>query len=337
MKKIAIIGGGVIGMSVAAELAEQAQVTLFDPNPGGGASHGSSRIFRHGHDDSHLVALSRRASMLWSEWEKQAGRELIHRGGLITLGSAAQPRRDLLAEAEVTHRWRNVGKIHSIGLGFDSALWEPGAGVIWSEQVMSTLRDRLAQGDIEMVAEHVFEVNEKNGRGRVWARSGPRDFDRVLLLAGPGLFELLYDWSYHEAMIDLSQGLRLEFPVQPGTRPVESFVDRDAGLYGLPCTGFRRYAVGTSGDSLENLSATIISYVNRRLAHLDPKPENTSVCTAVEVEGQGDRWALHDQGPVMAFVGGNLFKWAPLLGEELAALALGRDPDPRFLQACLYR
>ena len=337
MKKIAIVGGGVIGMSVASKLAHSAQVTIFDPTPGGGASHGNSRIFRQGHDHPCLVDLSRRANFLWREWEKETGRELMHRGGLITLGQAASARRDLLADAEITHRWHNVGKIHSIGLGFDSALWEPAAGVIWSEKVIFELRDSLDKTNVEMVPEHVFEVGENNGRGRVWARSGPRDFDRVVMLAGPGLFDILYDWSYHEGMIGLSEGLRLEFPVQPGLRPVESFIDRDAGIYGLPCPGFRRYAVGASGDSFENLQSKIVSYVNLRLAHLDPEPEKTSVCTAVDIGGEGDTWALLDQGPLLAFAGGNLFKWAPLLGEELASLALSGEADPRFIEACSDR
>jgi hypothetical protein len=43
------------------------------------------------------------------------------------------------------------------------------------------------------------------------------------------------------------------------------------------------------------------------------------------LDAGGDGWQLIRRGAVIAFMGGNLMKFGPLIGERLARTALGED------------
>ncbi|RRQ29380.1 FAD-dependent oxidoreductase [Rhodococcus sp. Eu-32] len=135
--KVVVVGGGVIGTASAWILARRGhQVTLleqFEPGHKNGASHGSSRIFRHAYADDFYVSLASRAHTLWRELENSTGTELLTLTGAVDHGLPAtvSPRADALARAglaaEVLHphearrRWP--------GLAFDTTvLHHPDAG-----------------------------------------------------------------------------------------------------------------------------------------------------------------------------------------------------------------
>ena len=63
--RVAVVGGGVMGSAAAWALTRRgARVVLFEqfgPGHRRGASHGSSRIFRHGYAEPSYVALAARA------------------------------------------------------------------------------------------------------------------------------------------------------------------------------------------------------------------------------------------------------------------------------------
>ena len=85
---IAIVGAGVVGLSVTHALRERGvDVTCFDHGePGQGQSAGSSRVFRHHVGTPELAALAVESRSAWQDWSERAGEPLLRQDGWVRLG-----------------------------------------------------------------------------------------------------------------------------------------------------------------------------------------------------------------------------------------------------------
>lgn len=87
--KIAVVGLGIAGLSIAARLAlaghDVSGFEQFEPMHARGSSHGDTRIMRLTPGEGELyVRLARRAAPMWRTWEGFAGQPLIEwTGGLM--------------------------------------------------------------------------------------------------------------------------------------------------------------------------------------------------------------------------------------------------------------
>ncbi len=92
--KIAVIGGGVMGLSIACAVQSHAPtdaVTLFDRFPLDhvfGSSHGRSRIVRISYPDPFYAGIMVEAMPMWREWQAQAAQQFLFETGLLYFGAS---------------------------------------------------------------------------------------------------------------------------------------------------------------------------------------------------------------------------------------------------------
>ena len=91
--RVLVIGGGLVGAASAWRLAAPGhRVTMLEQFALGhqhGASHGSSRIFRHAYADPTYVELAARALQGWRRLERITGLEILERTGAVDHGDPA--------------------------------------------------------------------------------------------------------------------------------------------------------------------------------------------------------------------------------------------------------
>lgn len=337
------MGAGIVGLAAAHALARRGVDVLCVERgrPGAGQSAGETRIFRHLHEDDALVALACEARAAWRGWEDELGLALTGPDGVLVgcddpHGVAARLTA-LGAPAEVIGPDEQRAR-HGVfaGLPGDAVLDVDGTALHARATVsalVSRLQDRVAHADVLGVAP-----------GAVVTSEGLVRCERVVLCAGvetPGLAAA----CGIELEVDVACHVRGAFTVREPGVPLIAMMERTAAfgtpLYGIPFPGGALYGAGLSGSTLddplppgvtalpagidlgERLRA-IEELVARALPGVEPQAERARVCLVTTLRGRGpDEFGLFGDGPVWAFAGHNVYKFAPLLGEAIADVATG--------------
>jgi sarcosine oxidase len=344
---IGIVGAGVIGLSAAAALTRRgASVTVYERGvPGNGQSGGDSRIFRHSHDDPRLIALARRSLAGWRAWEERAGRELVTREGVISLGDGIGERRASLEEHGVATRLIDAdearGALPILAPRGDAAvLLDEDGGVIRTRAAIEMLHAAVAD---RIVLDEVLSVRP-SATGAVEVRRGDATAEhaQVLVCAGIGTAGLAHGVGI-EIPVHAALHVRLAFAVDgPAPARLACLLDPsgEAGehAYGDPLPGNGAYAVGVAEadvhpdgglvdpDGLAAAAQRTVRYARAMLPGLDPSSPQARHCWTTELEWGADGFALWSDGGAHFLAGMNLFKHAPTVGEALAAVALGEAP-----------
>ena len=334
--RIAVVGAGVVGMSTAAALVRGGEdVVVFEASGAvmGERSAGSSRIFRLAHTAPELVRYAQRARVAFDAWSGRAGSPTLDASGCVVSGADAADRARAMAEAGAKHDLVEVpdGTLGLPARSLDGpALVDPAGGIVDVDAVR-----RLLTADAGAVVRHeqVRSIDE----GTVSTPDGIHAADAVVLAAGADTPALAAP-----AGIDLPRALehhvRFTFAL-PDDRPVPAWIDQPAR--GAPTyqhrTGPGRWSVGATlpselvawengREAAEAASETALTeYAAERLT-VDPAVVDRLYCT--HAPGTGDGIVFRRSGPVLAVYGENLMKFAPVLGETLAAAARDGSTPP---------
>jgi len=332
-----VVGGGVVGLSTAAALVRAGEdVVCFESASAvmTERSAGSSRIFRLAHTAPELVRYARDARTGFDAWSARVGTATLDSSGCVVTGTDAADRARAMAEAGADHDLVDAAPA-TLGLPARSpagpALVDRAGGVVDVDAVRRLL---LAEAGHVVRYEPVRHIDE----GTVSTPDGIHAADAVVVAAGadtPALAAL----AGIDLPRDLEHHVRFTFAMPDGDRPVPAWIDQPAA--GPPTyqhrTGPGRWSVGATlpsalvawdngREAAEKASeAELVRYAAERLT-VDPAVVDRLYCTHAPATGDGI--VFRRSGPVLAVYGENLMKFAPVLGETLAAAARDGSTPP---------
>jgi sarcosine oxidase len=319
---VAIIGGGIVGLAAADALARRgAAVLVYERGePGAGQSAGRSRGFRHLHATPEKIARAARARAGWDAWSERAGVPLVGDEGALRLGGDVDGDVERLRAAGVAAEVVDAAGARQPALRADAGplLWDPRGGAI---------RARTA---IEWLCR---ELGDRVRAGTTVARAADVAAGHVLICAGAGTERL---WP--RAPLRRVVHLRVTFE-QPAGGPGATWADRSdrfgARTYGV-ADAPGRFAIGLAeldlqpvpadpaadavpeGTGLGAVRERLHAYARSAFPGLGAPVEEVVRLLTVLPGDDEDEYLIERGDAVTALVGHNLFKLAPVLGEQLA-------------------
>lgn len=222
MEDVVVVGGGIVGMAVAAELGRRDHgVRVLErsvPMVATGSSKGTAR-FRQLADypDESFLDLGIRAREIWGEVETAADDRIFRRTGNLSIGTVADltalaqglRSRDLpveeVAGGDVSGRWPHMRA------RADDVLFQPDGEVITADVAYRAMVTIAASRGVSIQrGVTVLGVDQGPDRLRVSTSDGPVEASRVVLAAGP--------W-----VAGLAASVGLEFDVHVSTQTVAWF------------------------------------------------------------------------------------------------------------------
>jgi sarcosine oxidase len=323
-EQIAVIGAGVMGLATARALKRRGHEIVvyeqFAPGHGRGSSHGRSRIFRLAYAEAEYVRLAQESLGLWRELEAESGETLLELHGLLEIvGTLAESTASTLEACGV--EWQRLERAEAerrypIRVPEQSfVVLQPEAGIVRADKALAAFGREL---DV-----------------RYETRVHPAELDAevVVVTAGPWVNELL------DEPLDVrvtSETLCYFRPERDGPIPAVVSVKpgrRTHDMYSLadPLHGLKvgAHHAGTAADPNLPVAADprLIEQITdwaRRTYHLaDPDPVAAETCLYTTTPDE--TFVLERRGRIVvgSACSGHGFKFAPAIGERLAALATG--------------
>jgi len=201
---IAIVGAGIMGLAAAWALAKRgARVSVFEqyaiPNPLG-SSVDQHRLIRYPYGgEAGYTRMNDAAFAAWDRMWADLGARLYAETGSLgidapgadwarrsaaTLAKLGIPH-EVLTGTQMARRWP-----HLLPDRVEAALYEPRGGALFADQIVERLAQHLAARGVALHANtRIAEIDPERGRIAI-ADGKPREFDRVIVAAGPWVNKL---------------------------------------------------------------------------------------------------------------------------------------------------
>jgi sarcosine oxidase len=321
--RVTVIGAGVMGLATGWALRRRGHdVVVYEQFAVGnshGSSHGRSRIFRLAYAEPEYVRLAQEAFGLWRELEAETGETVLELNGLVEVVRTLEESTAQTLEA-CGVAWEQLDReeaerrypIHVPEESF--VVVQPEAGISRADVALRALAQDL-------------DVRE-NTRVRL----DEVDADAIVVTAGSWVNELLDE----PLDVRVTRETVCYFRPDTGGRPVPSVVsfkpdDHTHDMYSLadPKYGLKVGAhhagpeadPNVPGEPEPNLIERITTWARRTYLLADPDPVAAETCMYTSTPDQ--TFILERRGRIVigSPCSGHGFKFAPAIGERLAALA----------------
>ena len=327
---IAVVGAGVMGLAAARALAREGHaVVVYEQCQVGhtrGSSHGRSRIVRLAYPDVEFVRLAEESMRGWRELEAESELLLELYGLLELVGDAAQSSEYALEACGVEHELLSAEEARArwpIGVPENwTVLVQPEAGIVRADLALKALLDSAARHGAELREGTRVEslVDVQADAVVVTAGAWGRD-----LLAPSGI-ELPVRATRETLAYFRRDAEPLPSIVQldPATRGHAMYSLRDP-RHGLK-VGVHHAGIETDpddpGEPDADLLARISEWVARTYPDADPEPVEAETCLYTNTADESFVLERHGRIVVGSACSGHGFKFAPAIGDRLAALAV---------------
>ena len=349
--EIVIIGAGITGAATARALAQAGRgvilVEQFGLGHEDGSSHGASRIFRLSYPDRHYVRLAQGALQSWRELEAECGEQLIVPTGGLDFGpvalenaralAACGVRHELLTAMQVSQRWPLKAEAG------EQVLYQPDGGITLADRAYRALLAAAVDAGA-VVLDHRRAIGIELGHGSVRIRTDGGEIVARACVVAAGA------WAR-----ELLAGVEIELPVVPTRETVVYFrlpdplalppiIDDavpDAEEHGLLRPGLINYALAAPGIGLKAglhhsgppavpdepgvpdpaVVRWVSTWAARRYPELDPEPIAIETCLYTNTADESFVLERHGRIVVASACSGHGFKFAPMFGRTIAALA----------------
>ncbi|MFC4439497.1 MULTISPECIES: N-methyl-L-tryptophan oxidase [Natrialbaceae] len=357
-----VIGVGGMGSAATAHLAERGADVLglerYDIPHGYGSSHGITRIIRLAYcEHPAYVPLLRRAYDLWRDLEAEHDEQLLYQTGSIDAGPAGHPlvegsRRsceehdleyELLSSAELTDRYPGYRLPDDY-----EAVYQPDGGYLVPEQCIVAHVDRAHRAGATIRArERVVDWQPTaDGGVRVETDYDTYEADRLVVTAGAWAARFVDELE--SVAVPERQVLAWLQPAEPDyfapdRFPVWNLHVPEGRFYGFPIHGVPGFKFGrynhreetVDPDAFEREPTQEDERILRSFAEQyfpDGAGPTMRLKTCLFTNTPDDRFVLdtlpeHPQVAVGAGFSGHGFKFASVIGEILADLALDGETD----------
>jgi len=314
--RVAVVGAGINGVAAAYALACGGdEVTLYEQFRLGhtrGSSHGTARIFRLAYPEAEWVRLAQESLAGWRALEADCGETLLELNGLVELAPPGVVSSRAALEA-CGARFEETEFP-----GFDgSALFQPDAGIVRADLAHRAFLEGALRRGAHLVEDARID------------RLDALDADAVVVTAGPWVTRLVPELAVRPTRETVCY-FRLE-----GAPPslIELGTERGDGFYALHDpdggikAGLHRSGLPADPDDDGGPDPSVVellrNWVAARFPGVDPEPHRVETCFYTNTADE--RFVLERRGRVVvgSACSGHAFKFAPAVGERLAALARG--------------
>lgn len=357
---VVIVGGGVMGLATGYGLAQRnIRVTVLERQTIGHAwasSHGLTRVIRHEYGPHTIYTRMVAHSLaMWRQLEVASGQHLYTETGVLQLGweedgetlaGLEVMQAEGLPAARLTPRETSERFPQFVADEFTAISYNPRGGMLHVSECLGALAAgiRARGGEIFELA-RVTGVDTLNGQGRVTLSDGSQlSADRVVVTPGPWISDVLPDLRLPVRVLRQQVCYFSGLPAAAfgvGAFPVfltPAFETPE--VYGLPLQGPGWWKIAAGGVTEtdpnvpyppdESNVAAVRDYMARVL------PASTAGTLALVdrcmIDMTPDQHYILDTHPAYPEVivgsgfSGHGFKMGILVGELLAALALGQTP-----------
>lgn len=337
---VAIVGGGVMGCATAHSLAKWGARTVlleqFKIGHDRGSSHGTSRIFRYSYPETRYVEMAIEARALWEQLESESGEQLLVVTGGLDSGYGVHPNFvamrvcgiecETVSTAEATRRWPAMAFPAGPEL-----LHQEDAAMIAADRAVSVFARLAAERSAELQeGARVVSLEHPGDRVVVGLEGGSRlEAAAVVLTAGPWAPGLLASAGIESPLRPTRETVvHYELPGAPPPTYVEW---GDPMIYALASPGIglkageHQAGPTVDPDSPPHPDEKSLRRLEEWVRARYPRAGNRmKVETCLYTNAPGDELLIQRHGAIVlgSPCSGHGFKFAPLIGARLAALAL---------------